>query len=211
MTQKHYILLVLKIDYLFLTQGWRRGSSYLDMLRRGRFESATTLNFVLKRLKMAKRDNLKSVAHNFGHSFLSLMNWENGHYIEDFLLSALIDCNNSTLSLDIKNNIIEPGFLTQFEPIQKSIHRYCTHFFHQSLATHGFSLEKNILEATMTIEYDFATMTKDENCICTSYKAVITLVDERSKSYTKAIESYTKLPIKEYNFIKDTYLSKEAK
>jgi len=160
---------------------------------------------------MARRNNLKSVAHNFGHSFLSSMNWEKGHYIEDFLLSVLIDYNSSTLSLDIKNNIIEPEFLTQFEPIQKSIHRYCTLFFPQNLVSHGFSLEKNILGATMTIEYDFATMTKDENCICVSYDAVITLVDERSQAYTKTIESYTKLSMSEYNFIKDNYLSKEAK
>ncbi len=41
--------------------------------------------------------------------------------------------------------------------------------------------------------------------------AVITLVDERSKSYTKTIESYTKLSMSEYHFIKDNYLSKEAK
>ena len=63
----------------------------------------------------------------------------------------------------------------------------------------------------MTITYDFTTMTQDENNICASYKAVIALVDERSKSYTKTIESYTKLSMSEYHFIKDNYLSKEAK
>ena len=160
---------------------------------------------------MAKRDNLKSVAHNFGHSFLSLMNWQNGHYIEDFLLSVMIETEQDTFFLDILNKTAQPEFLTQFEPIQKSIDRYCTLFFPQNLVSHGFSLEKNILKATMTITYDFATMTKDENNICVSYDAVITLIDERSHAYTKTIESYTKLSMSEYHFTKDNYLSKEAK
>ena len=92
---------------------------------------------------MAKRNNLKSVAHNFGHSFLSLMNWQNGHYIEDFLLSVMIETEQDTFFLDILNKTAQPEFLTKFEPIEKSIDRYCTLFFPQNLVSHGFSLEKN--------------------------------------------------------------------
>jgi hypothetical protein len=123
----------------------------------------------------------------------------------------MIETEQDTFFLDILNKTAQPEFLTQFEPIQKSIDRYCTLFFPQNLVSHGFSLEKNILKATMTITYDFATMTKDENNICVSYDAVITLIDERSHAYTKTIESYTKLSMSEYHFIKDNYLSKEAK
>ena len=159
---------------------------------------------------MARRNNLKSVAHNFGHSFLSLMNWSNGHYIEDFLLSVLLANNHQTFHLDIKNNVVTPEFLTHYEPIAKSIHHYCTHFFPQNLTTHGFSLEETIVEATMTIEYDFATTIKTEKLICTDYKAVITLVDERAKEYTKTIESYTKVSINEYDDICNMYISKEV-
>jgi hypothetical protein len=54
---------------------------------------------------------LKSVAHNFGHSFLSLMNYQEGDYIIEDILKAARKAGESDVCIDVLNQTVDPPAL----------------------------------------------------------------------------------------------------
>ena len=57
---------------------------------------------------MISHKPLKSVSHNFGHSFISLMNYINDDYFMGHLLKQARKTNCSKLTVDILKNLAEP-------------------------------------------------------------------------------------------------------
>lgn len=57
---------------------------------------------------MTSHKPLKSVSHNFGHSFISLMNFINDDYFMGHLLKQARQTNINKLTVDILKNVAEP-------------------------------------------------------------------------------------------------------
>jgi len=53
--------------------------------------------------------NINSCIHNFGHSFVSLMNWEDGEYIDDILKRRVDENPEGTVIIDFINGTILPS------------------------------------------------------------------------------------------------------
>jgi len=69
---------------------------------------------------MISHKPLKSVSHNFGHSFISLMNYINDDYFLVHLLKQALITNINRLEVDILKNTAEPKELLT-RPILDSI------------------------------------------------------------------------------------------
>ena len=55
-----------------------------------------------------KYKNIKSILHNFGHSFVSLMNYVDGEYAIDLLAAALKELPQNRLEIHFPSRCIEP-------------------------------------------------------------------------------------------------------
>ena len=56
-----------------------------------------------------KYKNLKSIAHNLGHAFFSLMNYTGADYVIERLYKRAKDTGISLIKIDFLNQIIEPS------------------------------------------------------------------------------------------------------
>lgn len=132
---------------------------------------------------MAQYKTLKSVAHNFGHSFLSLMNFYKDDYTLGHIQKQMMLTGLNKLEIDILKNEIKPIELLT-DPIQKSIDGYIKWF--PKLIKDSKSDLDLIKEAKLTIEFDlsksricsFAPENKENPYICIS-----SIIDDRDKEY----------------------------
>lgn len=69
---------------------------------------------------MSKYKQIKSVAHNFSHSFTSMMNWEERIYVMDRLISVMSKNGIDEISLDIIHVRLDPE-ITNTEEIMDSV------------------------------------------------------------------------------------------
>ncbi|MDH3444563.1 MAG: hypothetical protein OEN50_11600 [Deltaproteobacteria bacterium] len=58
---------------------------------------------------MANYKKLKSVAHNFGHSFLSSMNYAQGDYIFEHIFKAARKAGEPDVCIDVLNQTVDPA------------------------------------------------------------------------------------------------------
>ena len=54
---------------------------------------------------------LKRVAHNFGHSFLSSLNYQDGDYISEHIFRAAREAGEPDVCIDVLNETIDPPAL----------------------------------------------------------------------------------------------------
>lgn len=71
-------------------------------------------------MKAPNRKSLNGVSHNFGHSFISLMNHIDDDYFLGHLLKQARRTNKDNLEVDILNRTATPEELL-IEPVQTSI------------------------------------------------------------------------------------------
>src|SRR5258708_18185872 len=102
---------------------------------------------------MPKYKVLKGVAHNFGHSFISLMNYEEGDYVMGHLLKAARHSGKSELRVDVLEKNWQPPELA-VPPVHASLGRYCVQF-PRLVSSSGSSMEL-IVNTLMTIRFDLA-------------------------------------------------------
>ena len=60
---------------------------------------------------MPNYKKLKSVAHNFGHSFLSSLNYAAGDYISEHIFKAAREAGEPDVCIDVLNETIDPPAL----------------------------------------------------------------------------------------------------
>lgn len=135
---------------------------------------------------MARHKTLKSVAHNFGDSFVSLMNYIHNDYFLGHLLKQARKTNLDQLAIDILKNSAEPKELLT-NPIKKSI-SYWTKWFPELVARSESSMDF-IKSATIIIKFDltksrpFPQIPKmTEN----PYLCEVTIIDDKGKEYKKS-------------------------
>jgi hypothetical protein len=136
---------------------------------------------------MTSHKALKSISHNFGHSFISLMNYLHDDYFLGHLLTQARKTNLSKLSVDIIADTASPdGLLTK--PIRDAIHHWCKWF--PQLVNSGGSTMEFVSKATLTIEFDLKTWRpyKDTAKIECPFICEIIITDDRGKEY-KSVQS----------------------
>jgi hypothetical protein len=73
----------------------------------------------LRRIRMPNYKALKSVAHNLGHSYLSLMNHEGVDYVVEHLFKTARRYGITHVEIDVLNGSISPAELSSPRPLQK--------------------------------------------------------------------------------------------
>lgn len=131
---------------------------------------------------MTSRKPLKSISHNFGHSFISLMNYINDDYFLGHLLKQARLTNLNKLDVDILTNTASPdGLLTK--PIQDSINHWCKWF--PGLVKSSGSTMDYVSKATMSIQFDLNITRpyKDTHLLESPFTCEIKITDDRGKEY----------------------------
>ena len=161
----------------------------LRFLRRTN-HNTNTLAPIRKQKKMTSHKPLKSISHNFGHSFISLMNYINDDYFLGHLLKQVRKKNLNRLEIDILKNTAEPMELLT-KPIIESI-GYWNKWFPTLVENSGSSMDF-VKSATMTIEFDLTKNRQYENnklIIENPFTCDIIITDDRGKIYKNKHEGW---------------------
>ena len=132
---------------------------------------------------MVSHKHLKSISHNFSHSFISLMNYINGDYILGHILRQARRTGLNTLTIDILSGAASPAGLVTKE-IKDSI-GYYVKWFPDLVQSSGSSMDF-IKSATMIIEYD---LTKEQpfqlgsDYMESPFECTMIILDDRNKEY----------------------------
>jgi len=139
---------------------------------------------------MARCKVLKSVAHNIGHSFTSLMNYAHDDYVMGHLLRFARQTGLDTLTIDFVKGQAGPTELLG-APISEVPSRYVK-FFWDLVERHG-SDRSLVRDALLTLRYD----TKVERPVRTNsdlmespFTCDVQITDVRGKGYTAHFESW---------------------
>ena len=134
---------------------------------------------------MPSHKTLRSVSHNFGHSFVSLMNYIETDYFMGLLLKEMRRTKLNRLEVDILNNESLPKDLLT-RKIRKSI-GYWNKSFPELVKNSGSSMEF-VKSAKMIIEFDLTLSREypqDKRFIENPYVCDITILDDNGKEYKK--------------------------
>lgn len=137
---------------------------------------------------MSKYKQIKSVAHDFSHSFTSMMNWEDRIYVMDRLTSIMSKNGINEISLDIIRARLYPE-ITNTEEIMVSVYHYCKTFFPRLLESHGLSSDY-IKSAKMTLRFNFTDIKPqegDSNTMFVPYKCQTVITDDKNRIHVGPI------------------------
>ncbi|HEY3249875.1 MAG TPA: hypothetical protein VGK25_02045, partial [Ignavibacteria bacterium] len=107
-----------------------------------------------------KYKNLKSVAHNLGHAFLSLMNYSGSNHVIEHLFQKAKESGVNSIQIDFLNEIIEPPEF-RIPDVINSLRNYRA-YFPRDLESQKCSLE-HIKEVKIKIIFDLNNIKLDEN------------------------------------------------
>ena len=137
---------------------------------------------------MTSHKPLKSVSHNFGHSFISLMNYINDDYFLGHLLKQARKTRRNRLTVDILKNIAEPNELLT-DQIKSSIEHWNKWF--PTLVESSGSTMDFVSSATMTIEFDLKQTRPhlgDKDYLESPFICEVVIIDDRGKEYKRKLE-----------------------
>jgi len=139
---------------------------------------------------MAKYKVLKSISHNFGHSFISLMNWAYSDYIMGHIIKSARENNESKLTLDILAKSWGPTKLVT-PIIAENLKRYCEHF--PQLVTSSNSSMELIKEAKMILLIDLSKeriYKENPKYIENYFELTVEIIDDRDKKYISEFKDW---------------------
>lgn len=139
---------------------------------------------------MTSHKPLKSVSHNFGHSFISLMNYINDDYFLGHLLKQARKTKRNRLTVDILKNIAEPNELLT-DQIKSSIEHWNKWF--PTLVENSGSTMDFVSSATMTIEFDLKQTRPhlgDKDYLESPFICEVVIIDDRGKEYKRKLEDW---------------------
>lgn len=132
---------------------------------------------------MSRYKTLGSVAHNFGHSFTSLMNYRDGDYVMGHLLVRARATGAPRLEIDLLAGSIRPEAY-RHRSVAPAIQQYIQ-WFPELVTQHDSSLEL-IQSATMTVTYDLG---REQVSVAlpgersSPYVVKVEIVDDRGKNW----------------------------
>jgi len=131
---------------------------------------------------MSRYKVLKGVAHNIGHSFISLMNYAIDNYTMGHILSFARETGLETLTIDFMVGEGRPALLLR-EPITKIPVRYTEMFW--NMVTRSGSNRALVQSATLTLRYDLQrSRPGPHGFLLTPYVCAVSIVDIRGKNYS---------------------------
>lgn len=139
---------------------------------------------------MTSHKSLKSVSHNFGHSFISLMNYINDDYFLGHLLKQARKTKCNKLTVDILKNIAEPNELLT-DQIKSSIEHW-NRWFPTLVANSGSTMDF-VSSATLTIEFDLKQTRphlEDKDYFESPFICEVVIIDDRGKVYKRKFEDW---------------------
>lgn len=120
---------------------------------------------------------IKGVAHDFGHSFVSLTNYMAGDYVMDRLASAALASGQPELRVDLLTGDAEPAALV-VPLVRASVDTFVA-WFPGKLGEHGVRRE-SVREATMSIRFDLVRLAVDASRrIKVPFECVVEITDDR--------------------------------
>ncbi len=139
---------------------------------------------------MSKYRRIKSVAYGFSHSFVSLMNWEEGQYVMDRLISIASKNAVEEIELDILRFRLLPK-ITNVKEIMMAVDAYCKNIFPRILSGHGLTMEY-VREARMSLQFFFSDVRPDEDlcsgCVIVPYRCRTVIVDDKGRRHEGTID-----------------------
>ena len=131
---------------------------------------------------MARYKVLGSVAHNFGHSFTSLLNYRDGDYVMGHLVARSFETGAPELSVDVLSGIASPPELLA-GPIGDAVRSYCE-WFPKLVVSHQSSLAF-VDRAAMTIRFDLAHASQDQarGTVNAPYVCRVVVEDNRGRPW----------------------------
>jgi hypothetical protein len=139
---------------------------------------------------MPRHKVLKSVAHNIGHSFTSLMNFVDDDYVMGHILRFARQSGHETLTIDFVTNEVKPPELVA-DPISEVPARYIKWFW-DSVDRQG-SDRSYVQAARLTLRFDIATQRPHSSlpgCMESPYHCDVTVTDDRGKRYDAHFEGW---------------------
>jgi hypothetical protein len=133
---------------------------------------------------------LKGVAHNFGHSFTSLMNYVGDDYVMGHILRLARLSGKETLTIDLLTGQAGPPELLA-KPVSEIPSRYVP-FFWDLVQRHG-SDRAYVQSAMLSLRYDLAVqrVTKRGSAFIESpYTCEVRITDTRGKHYLAHFEGW---------------------
>ena len=139
---------------------------------------------------MAKYKVLKSVAHNVGHSFTSLMNYADDDYVMGHVLRLARRTGRDTLNIDFVTGEAGPPDLL-VPPISGVPARY-RQFFWDLVRRHG-SDSSLVKTASLTLRYDITVerpLRGRSEVTESPYVCDVRITDTRGKEYAAHFQSW---------------------
>jgi len=139
---------------------------------------------------MSRYKVLKSVAHNIGHSFTSLMNYSGDDYVMGHILRLARKTSWDTLRIDFVSGEASPPALL-VDPIADVPARY-VNFFWDLVSRHG-SDRSLVKVAVLTLQFDLTTrrpLFRDPRFIESPYICDVLITDNRGKDYTAQFKAW---------------------
>ncbi|MFY9751003.1 MAG: hypothetical protein WAJ92_00065 [Candidatus Acidiferrales bacterium] len=141
-------------------------------------------------IPMARYKVLKGVAHNIGHSFISLMNYAGDDYVMGHILRFARLTGRDTLTMDfVKREAGPPELLA--EPISEVPARYMDWFWNL-VERHGAD-RSFVKTATLTLRYDIATQRPHHSApqlIESPFVCDVQITDTRGKDYAAHFDGW---------------------
>ena len=134
---------------------------------------------------MARYKVLKSVAHNFAHSFISLMNYCGDDYVNSHLTRAVQGFDHGDIRSDLLRQVIAPSpLLTDY--VAKAVEHY-VHDFGRFVTQGGAALDcLDEAQFRVTVERRPVIGRGAAGKVGARIRAEVTLRDDRGRSYTSA-------------------------
>lgn len=132
---------------------------------------------------MAKYKVLKSIAHNPGHSYLSLMNYVDGDYIVEHLFRRARETGETRVESDVLMGTIEPAAF-QIPVLTESVYRE-REWLGRLVQTGGAALDM-VSQARMEIAFDLKATRPSPNVpglALAAYRCTVESVDDRGRRY----------------------------
>lgn len=120
---------------------------------------------------------IKGVAHDFGHSFVSLTNNIADVYVMDRLAGAALASGEPELRVDLLTGDAEPAALVV--PLVRASLDTFVSWLPGKLGEHGVR-PASVREATMSIRFELARLAVDENGrVRVPFECVVEITDDR--------------------------------
>jgi hypothetical protein len=139
---------------------------------------------------MARYKVLKSVAHNVGHRYLSLMNWRAGNYVVEHLYRAAREANEPRVVINVLRGSIAPE--TVRTPVLLESVAHARAWLGQLVQSQGAALD---MVSTVTISVDFrfwdtrpSASVPDLDLV--AYTCSVEIVDDRGRTHTAVVPEW---------------------